>query len=91
MANRYIDPLTQQQYLREITRRNKIEIDQCAQFIKDYGFAQRELKDLKKEIGRLKSERSKGAGDQSELREAREENDRLKALLGAKDLGKATS
>jgi len=78
--------------LRDITQRNKIEIGQCAQFIKDYGFAQRELKDLKKEISKLKSERNKGsAGDQSELREAREENDRLKAMLGAKDLVKATT
>ena len=59
--------------------------------IKDYTVAHKELKELKKEVSKLKSERSNKGNDFSELREVREENDRLKALLGAKDLGQATS
>ena len=64
-----------------------MEIEQCAQFIKDYGLLQSELQASKKEQVKMEIRRSGG----DDLREARQELDRLKSKVGEHELGQVSS
>ena len=77
----------QHKYLKDIATRNTIEVEQCLSFIKDYIHLQRELTQSKRDYSKSKQEKGLTGGDQSELRAAREELDRLRAHLGNQELG----
>ena len=62
--------------------------------MKDYIYLQKELVQSKRDYLKAKSDlekRSAAGGDQTELRETREELDRLKARLGNQQLGQITN
>ena len=89
----YISLELQASYLGAIAARNKIECESQATFIKDYSVLQKELRDVKRELAFLKTEkeRREADGGSSELRELREERDKLRARLGNQELGQVTT
>lgn len=70
--------------------RNQIEIDSCVYFVKDYIKIQREVTQLKREQNRKEASKSVGMADPSELKQAREEIDKLRAHISKQALGQAT-
>jgi len=84
-SSKFIHSALLQSYLKDIQHRNKIEVESHLSFVKDYISIQRELVQAKRDYLKAKSDlekRSATGGDQTELRELREELDRLKGRVG---------